>query len=611
MGEAHSKDGLFYRDTRYLSRLSLSINGTGLIELGHDTRDDDAGFRSDLANLRLVDSLGTDFLDFELHVRRERVLFDGLFDGLFDRVEITNFGTRMAELDLVIECRADFRDIFEVRGADPWDRGSTLPPEFDGGTLRFGYETADGRRLTTRVTLDPAPRFDRGRAHIGLSLPPKARQEILCTVQIDERPVARADPDEGVHADHGAPAPRQATPTFDEAIRTVAARMQSRIDRTARIRTSRPSFDAWLTRSSADLAILTADLPTGPYIHAGVPWFSVPFGRDGLITALQTLWLDAELAGGVLDFLAATQARTFDAFCDAEPGKILHEHRNGELARTGAVPFHHYYGGIDQTLLFVVLAHAHWTRTGDRDRLQRLLPAIRATLVWAAEYGDRDGDGLIEYARSAETGLRNQGWKVSDDAVFHADGALCASPVALVEVQGHYAAALRRLADALVDRVDAAFWDDDPGPYCIALDAEHVPVRVSTSNAGHLPCFGAALPQRLDRLPELWCGLPRRETAQPVAFPSAWAPQAWAAGAPFLCLQACLGIEIDGPARQIRITDPVLPADIDWLDVTDLRVGDCCARLRFRRKEGRRAELEILAADPALDIRLETARGSP
>ncbi len=692
VGEAHSKDGLFYCDTRYLSRLSLSINGTGLIELGHDARDDDVAFRSDLANSRLVDCLGTEFLDFELHIRRDRFLSD----GLYDRIEIVNFGTETAALDIAIDCWADYRDIFEVRGADPAERGMPLPPEFGDSEIRFGYRSADGRLLTTRVALDPAPSFESGRAHFRLSLPPKARREILCTVQVRERPVGGGAPEDRIRAGHGAPDPPLHEQAFTDARRAVAARMKARIDRTARITTSRPSFDAWLTRSSADLAVLTADLPTGPYPHAGVPWFSVPFGRDALITALQTLWLDAELAGGVLDFLAATQATQIDAFCDAEPGKILHEHRNGELARTGAVPFHHYYGGIDQTLLFVVLAHAFWMRTGDGVRLRRLEPAIRAAMSWAATYGDRDGDGFIEYARSTETGLRNQGWKDSDDAIFHADGSLCASPVALVEVQGYHVAALRAAADvyealgtdddveglredadALVERIDAAFWDENLGTYCIALDATDRPVRVSASNAGHLPFFGATLPHRLERLfpalsdprllsgwgirtvatdaarynpmgyhngsvwphdnsliaagaartgetglacrittelfdaschfpehrlPELWCGLPRSETAQPVAFPSACAPQAWAAGSAFLCLQACLGIEVDGLGPEIRISDPVLPADLDWLEVTDLRVGGHRASLRFRRRDAQHAEVEVVHADPALRV---------
>ncbi|KPQ16178.1 MAG: Glycogen debranching enzyme [Rhodobacteraceae bacterium HLUCCO18] len=698
VAEARSKDGLFFRDTRYLSRLSLSINGTGLIELGHDARPDDAGFRSDLANSRLTDRLGTEFLDFELHIRRERFLSD----GLYDQIEISNYGTETAELDIVIECWADFRDIFEIRGAEPTERGDALPTAFEGSEIRFGYATADGRTLSTRVRLDPAPRFDSGRAHVELSLPPKARRQISCTVHVSEEARETDTGAEDVGARHGWQDPTHPTPSFAEAKTAITARMNDRIDRLRRIRTSRPSFEAWLSRSASDLAILTADLPTGPYPYAGVPWFSVPFGRDGLIAALQTLWLDAGIAAGVLDFLAATQATKVDAFCDAEPGKILHEHRNGELARTGAVPFHHYYGGIDQTLLFVVLAHAYWTRTGDRDRLHRLLPAIRAAMDWATVYGDRDGDGFIEYARSAETGLKNQGWKDSEDAVFHADGTLCVSPVALVEVQGYYVAALRAAAelfaafdteddakalreraDTLVEQIDAAYWDDTLGTYCIALDADDQPVRVSTSNAGHLPFFGAALPHRLPRLfptltdarmlsgwgirtvatdgarfnpmgyhngsvwphdnsliaagaaacghtalarqittelfdaschfpehrlPELWCGLSRQETAQPVAFPSACAPQAWAAGAAFLCLNACLGIGIDARASRLRIADPVLPAGLDWLEVTGLAVGDCRASLMFRAREDGSANVEIVDADDALEIEVTSTR---
>lgn len=697
IGEARSKDGLFFRDTRYLSRLSISINGTRPIEMGHDARDDDAGFRSDLANTYLVDSQGTEFLDFDLHIRRDRFLSD----GLYDQIEISNYGTATADLDVTLECWADYRDIFEVRGAEPTEKGEMLPTEFNDGTIRFAYATADGRHLTTLVKIDPAPDFASGRPHVRLTIAPKARRLISCTVLVSEETIGADNGPDPTQARHGeAPLGGTLAP-FDDARRAVAARIARRVGGTAKIRTSRPLFNAWLSRSSSDLAMLTTDLPTGPYPYAGIPWFAVPFGRDGLIAALQVLWLNADPAGGVLDFLAATQATTRDAFSDAEPGKILHEHRNGELARTGAVPFHHYYGGIDQTLLFVVLAYEYWKRTDDRDRLVRLEPAIRAAMEWAATYGDLDGDGFIEYQRSADSGLRNQGWKDSEDSIFHADGTLCDSPVALVEVQGYYVAALKAAAGilrelgsedeaqvyeqqarTLIKKIDDGFWDDDLGTYCIALDRRNRQVRVSASNAGHLPFFGAVLPTRQNqlfktlagptllsgwgirtvatdaarfnpmgyhngsvwphdnsliaagaalagdktlarqitselfdaschfpehRLPELWCGLSRDETARPVAFPSACAPQAWAAGSAFLCIQACLGLSIDAGNHRIQITDPVLPCDLDWLELSGLNVGGRQADIAFRKRDAGTVAVEVSQKDAGLDIDVVTS----
>ncbi len=368
------------------------------------------------------------------------------------------------------------------------------------------------------------------------------------------------------------------------------------------------------------------------------------------------------------------------------------------MARIGAVPFHHYYGGIDQTLLFIILARDYWLRTADRDRIVRLEPALRAALSWATNDGDLNRDGFIEYARSSESGLRNQGWKDSEDAIFHADGELGPSPIALIEVQGYHVAALRaaadlmavlgaydevplfhQKADELVNRIDEAFWDDELGTFCIAIDGKGRSVRVGASNAAHLLYCDALLEPRRERLidtfrstkfrsgwgirtlstdairynpmgyhngsvwphdtsiitagiarsgdtrlaaeitgelfdasghfpehrlPELWCGISREESGRPVAYPSACSPQAWSAGAPFLCLQACLGLKIDAPMETVTLTRPALPAGIDVVNINGLHVGKGQVHLRFKRRADGGADVETLSADHGVQVDL-------
>jgi glycogen debranching enzyme len=265
--------------------------------------------------------------------------------------------------------------------------------------------------------------------------------------------------------------------------------------------------------------MMTTDLPTGPYPYAGVPWFNTPFGRDGIITALECLWFRPELARGVLQYLAATQATEGIASQDAEPGKVLHETRNGEMAALGEMPFRRYYGSADATPLFVLLAGAYHERTADRPFAESIWPHVEAALAWIDEYGDRDGDGFVEYERRALDGLVHQGWKYSDDAVSHADGTLADGPIALCEVQSYvYAArragavlatalgfpgraeALRRQAEALRERFEAAFWCEELGTYALALDGDKRPCRVRASNAGHCLFGGIAAPGRAERV---------------------------------------------------------------------------------------------------------------
>ncbi|MFZ0730534.1 MAG: amylo-alpha-1,6-glucosidase, partial [Methylovirgula sp.] len=289
--------------------------------------------------------------------------------------------------------------------------------------------------------------------------------------------------------------------------------------RATAIASSNEVFNEGIRRAISDLYMLTTDLPEGPYPYAGIPWFSTVFGRDALITAMQTLWADPAITRGVLGHLAATQATSKDDAADAEPGKILHEARHGEMAALGEVPFRRYYGSVDATPLFVMLAGAYLERTADVGAMQRLWPNIEAALQWIDVYGDRDRDGFVEYGRKSEEGLINQGWKDSHDSIFHADGSLAQGPIALVEVQGYVFAAKRaaaliaqrlgladcalrldREAEELQRRFDAAFWDDALGTYILALDGDKQPCRVRSSNAGHALFTGIALPERAARV---------------------------------------------------------------------------------------------------------------
>ena len=308
-------------------------------------------------------------------------------------------------------------------------------------------------------------------------------------------------------------------PKFIPALRSAHRSLRRRAREAAAISTSNNILNKVLCRSVSDLYMLISETPQGLYPYAGIPWFSTAFGRDGIITAMQMLWLDPDVAKGVLRFLAAHQATTYDKVSEAEPGKILHEIRHGEMAELGEVPFKHYYGSVDSTPLFVMLAGRYFERTGDRETIAALWDNIEAALQWIDTCGDLDGDGFVEYRQRTEIGLNNQGWKDSKDSIMHADGKLAEGAIALVEVQAYVFAAkryaaklarqlglkeraetLERDAESLRKRFEQAFWCEALGTYALALDGAKNQCCVKSSNAGHAMFAGIASQARARRI---------------------------------------------------------------------------------------------------------------
>jgi glycogen debranching enzyme len=497
--------GIFHRDTRHLSRLFLTINGVRPLLLNSTVREDNATFTCDMANpnLRARKSEGA-MLHSLVHLRRQRFLFGA---ACHDSLTLHNFDVAHRRVDIEFSFAADFADIFEVRGARRVHRGVFHEPRVVGDCARLAYTALDGRTLRTQLRFEPQPAELTGeRALFHLGLRPGETLALFIEIRFNE-------------SEPPAAARRSAKLGFRSALHSARSALRQKEAHAASATSSNQYFNDGLRRAASDLFMLITDTPEGAYPYAGVPWFSTVFGRDGLITAFQTLWMDPSIARGVLRHLAANQAKAFDPAADAEPGKILHEVRYGEMAEMGEVPFRRYYGSVDSTPLFVMLAADYLDRTGDLDTALALWPSVKAALHWIAVHGDRDGDGFVEYHRQTEEGLSNQGWKDSHDSISHADGSLARGPIALVEVQAYvYAAWLgaARLARALGheleavaheerarmlrDRFDAAFFDEELGTYVLALDGDKKPCRVRSSNAGHALFTGVARPERAARV---------------------------------------------------------------------------------------------------------------
>jgi glycogen debranching enzyme len=492
-----SPEGLFHRDTRYLSYFYLTINGKRPMLLSSTLRDDNATLTSDLTNPDLFDEKGKLTLGHDLiHLRRSRFLWNA---HCYERLAVRNYDDRPQHVRIEIAFGADFADLFEVRGTARARKGRHLPADMEPDSILLSYIGLDDRKRFTRLSFAPQP--DEIRSDLvtyDLHLEPHETRSLFVEIACDQ---AAAD--------------RPSHRSFFPALRDARRALRSTSSRAASIVTSNEIFNEVARRSVSDLYMLMTDKPEGPYPYAGIPWFSTVFGRDALITALETLWLDPQIARGVLGHLAANQATEIDPASDAEPGKILHEVRYGEMAELGEVPFRRYYGSIDSTPLFVMLAGEYVKRTGDLAAIERLLPNIEAALTWIDEHGDRDGDGFVEYGRLTEEGLINQAWKDSHDSIFHADGTLAKGPIAIAEVQAYVYGAwqaaaeiFRRLgrperaakflarAEGLRRAFDTSFFDEELCTYVLALDGNKRPCRVRSSNAGHALFTGIAYRER-------------------------------------------------------------------------------------------------------------------
>jgi glycogen debranching enzyme len=485
--------GLFHCDTRYLSRLEVLVNDTHPLLLGSNLRDDNSAFVVDLTNSDLHADQHLLLEKDTVHILRTIFLWRGT---AYQRLAVRNYGDRAVDLRLLILFENDFSDLFEVRGIHRDRRGTATATLRGDEQALLIYQGLDGKTRRTALTFDPKPeQLTTSSAVYELHLAPGEMQPLFLAISCD-------------------PAESRPLPFLRGLIAARREMREQTLERTS-VETSNDRFNEILCRSAADLAMLMTDTPQGRYPYAGIPWFSTTFGRDGLITALQMLWWSPEVARGVLRRLAAYQAKTNDPQADAEPGKILHEMRGGEMAALREVPFGLYYGSVDSTPLFVLLAGLYAERTGDTGTIAALWPAIEAALGWIDGPGDRDGDGFVEYYRQTEQGLANQGWKDSHDAIFHADGRLAEGPIALAEVQGYVYAAKRlaarcalRLgheaaaktlnaeADRLAVRFEEAFWCPEIETYALALDGDKKPCRVRTSNAGQVLFTGIAAADR-------------------------------------------------------------------------------------------------------------------
>jgi glycogen debranching enzyme len=510
-----SDKGLYFYDTRLISAYALYANGQvwDLLNSGAPAY---YAARTFLTN-RAFPSEGGDVPARSLTLVLGRAV-DG---GMHECYAITNHGRTTVRFNLEIAVRSDFADIFEVKSGHIVRRGRISSAWSDGdGVLTTGYRNGDFYREVRITARAPVPAvYANGRISFAVELKPGATWDGVLLYDLRDGATSYPSP---LTCDLG--------PSSGQAQELAAWRAG-----VLKLEGNGNAFARMYVQAVEDIAALRLPVegPDGAktITAAGLPWFVALFGRDTLIVALQTIILDSQLGRAALDVLGRWQAKTRDDYRDAEPGKILHELRLGELAALHLIPHTPYYGTADATPLYLMVLHATWRATGDLDLLRRHLPTAEGCLSWIDDYGDRDGDGFQEYGTRSGAGYENVGWKDSGDAIVNTDGTLVSNPKALCELQWYVyaawrgmaevyaalgdagrAAALDAKAEVLFARFNEVFWDEAEGCYGLSLDADKRLVTTVASNAGHLLWSGIVPPDRAARVvarlmqPDMWSG---------------------------------------------------------------------------------------------------------
>jgi glycogen debranching enzyme len=495
--------GFFHRDTRYLSHFEFRIAGRSPYFLDSYLSDDSAQLRVNQTNPDLLGADGAIELPRDsIQIERRWVLNDAT---LFHRSVVRNFAGVALAVPLQFGFGVDFADMFEVRGVKRKRHGEFFEPQVGTDSVRFKYRGLDGTMRYAEINFDTAPSsLNSERAAFSLSLGPNEK------FQLEVRITGESERESAQVRDH---AHRRGSvmrvKSFDHAVEARRSGIVHARAGWASVSGNNQLFDSLLKRSAADVTSMISRTTEGTFIMAGIPWFATLFGRDSLITTMAVMPFNPDIAAATLQTLAGLQGSKIDERRDEQPGKIVHEIRDGEMAATGEVPFARYYGSVDSTPLFLWVFGRFVETTGNLEFAEQLWPNVLRALEWIERWGDRDGDGYVEYLRETPRGLANQGWKDSFDAISHRDGQLAHPPIALAEVQGYVYAAyigvakvasrlghsdiackLNERADLLRRAFSRDFWLEDEGMVALALDGNKRPCRVMSSNASHCLATG-------------------------------------------------------------------------------------------------------------------------